>query len=76
MRNLHFRIVNIRNLTSEGRQSITAAEWESYTCHVLGIERQYWQINIAVDEVQEPVVLSLGKTDSEAKSLQRATKFR
>ena len=50
-------------------------------CHVLGIERQcwkidiavdgewqYWKIDIAVDEVEEPVVLCQGKTDSEAES--------
>ena len=36
--------------------------------HVLGFERQYWQIDIAVDEALEPVVLCLRNTDSEAES--------
>ena len=51
-------------------QSITAAEWENCVRNVLGIKRQYWQIDIAVDEVQEPVVLKVcqGKTHSEAES--------
>ena len=45
-------------------------ERENCVRNVLGIERQYWQIDIAVDEVQEPVVLKVseGKIDSEAES--------
>ena len=57
---------NIIDQTSEDMQSITAAEWENCVRHVLGIERQYWQIDIAADEAQELVVLGVGKTDSEA----------
>ena len=46
------------------------AERENCVRNVLGIERQYWQIDIVVDEVQEPVVPKVcqGKTDSEAES--------
>ena len=54
--------------TSKGKKSVIAAEWENCVRHVFGIERQYWQIDIAVDEVQDPVVLCLGKTDSKAES--------
>ena len=61
-RNLHFRIGNIKDLTSESMESVTAAEWENCVRHVLGFDRQYWQIDIAVDEVPEPVALCLGKT--------------
>ena len=61
---------------------MTAAGLENCVRLVIGIGRQYWQIDIAVDEVQEPFVLWLGKpvTDSKAESsvqtLQKATKFR
>ena len=67
-RNLRFTLGNIKDLISEGLQSITAAEWEKCERHVLSNERQYWKIDIAVDEVQEPVVLCVGQSESEAES--------
>ena len=63
-RNLLLTNGNIREPTSEGMQSITEAELENCVHHFLVLNSK----STAVDEVQEPVVLCLGMTNSEAES--------
>lgn len=63
-KNLKFNLATIKELIDEGIQAITASEWSKCETHVCSIERQYWSIDIAVDKLEDPVIISL-TSDSE-----------
>ena len=63
-RNLQFKLNDVKRLIQEGVETITPEKWASCCARVEKTEAQYWAIDIAKDEEEDPVIIDL-QSDSD-----------
>ena len=52
-------------MIQKGLASITPKHWSDCVNHVKQVEKDYWASDIAKDEMQDPVVITLTESDEE-----------